>query len=127
MATEMQKRAVAGTLENLGRERPLSKQEILKNAGYSPAVAKNPDIVLESKGFLELIDFYLPEDKLLKALNDDIEGKPFNRKAELELAFKLRGRLKETESPRNLNVFVFNDEQQRRIATRILNGSPTST
>lgn len=114
-------------MENLGREKPLPKQEILLKAGYSPAVAKNPDIVLESKGYLELLEVYLPDQDLLQALADDIKAKPANRKAELELAFKVKGKLKDREaSGPTYNIAVFSNEQQRRIAERIL-GSDTPT
>lgn len=127
MATEMQKRAVEATLENIGRERPISKQNILRKAGYSEAIAKNPDMVFESKGFQELLDIYLPEDDLLKALNEDIKGKPLNRKAELELAFKLRGNLKDKgESNPVVNLNFFTNDQLRLIASRTIAGDTAS-
>lgn len=124
----MQKRAVAGTLANLGAENPIPKKEILLNAGYSPAVAKNPEIVLESKGYQELLDLYLPEEDLLKALADDIKGKPLNRKAEIELALKARGRLKADETPSKIvnNFNFFNADQLRKIAARTIAGDTAS-
>lgn len=66
----------------------------LKAAGYSKAIQKNPKKVLETKSFLALCDENgLSEDRLTAFLNEDIEAKAGNRKGELELAFRIRGRL----------------------------------
>lgn len=67
----------------------------MREAGYSAETAKSPSKLTESKGFAELMEAYLPDDMLLRALSDDIEGKAKNRKAELELAFKLKGKMVE--------------------------------
>ena len=62
--------------------------------GYTEATAKNPSNLTESKGYLELCEEYgLTDSFLLEALVDDIKKKPKNRKPELELGFKVRGRL----------------------------------
>lgn len=65
----------------------------MKEAGYSENTAKNPHQLTNSAGFKELLDAYLPDDMLLRALSDDIEAKVANRKQELELAFKLKGKM----------------------------------
>lgn len=116
MATEMQKRAV---MEMVGNGGTLSGA--MRKAGYSENTIHTPTKLTDSDGFRELMDTYLPEDKLLRALESDIDEKPKNRKAELELAFRLRGRLKEKDagSP-TFNIAIFSNEQQRRIAERIL-------
>lgn len=68
----------------------------MRQAGYSPATAKNPKNLTESKGFLELCDeLGLTDDLIVNALVDDIKAKPKNRKPELELAAKMKGRLTE--------------------------------
>lgn len=99
--------------------------EAMRDAGYSENTLHTPAKLTESEGFQELMNIYLPEDKLLRALESDIDEKPKNRKAELELAFKLRGRLKDKDpdGPRVLNINIFSDEQRRRIAERILGDS----
>lgn len=74
MATIKQERAVKDTLENIGRKRPKSKKQIIKDAGYSDSVAKNPDIVLESKGFQDLLEQYFPDDKLMKVGQEGMEA-----------------------------------------------------
>lgn len=90
MATKKQKLAVDIMVENGGN---ISKA--MREAGYSPATAKTPQKLTESDGFRELTEAYLPDDMLLRALSDDIEKKEGNRKAELELAFKVKGRMTE--------------------------------
>jgi len=88
MATEKQKLAVAKMVENGG----IASRAMIE-AGYSPATAKNPEKLTSSDGFKELMEAYLPDDMLLRALSEDIEEKKANRKAELELAFKLKGKM----------------------------------
>lgn len=122
MATQMQKRALMNLVEKGG-----TVAEAMREAGYSENTIHTPQKLTESEGFLELVNIYLPEDKLLRALEEDIDGKPKNRKAELELAFKLHGRLKDKgEGPRTFNINVFSNEQQRRIAERILGDNHTA-
>ncbi len=88
MATEKQKKAVDNMVENGG-----NVSKAMRDAGYTGATAKNPKKLTESGGFKELMEDYLPDDMLLNALSDDIESKKANRKAELELAFKLKGKM----------------------------------
>jgi hypothetical protein len=63
-------------------------------AGYSPNTAKTPSKLTSSLGFLELCEEGgLTDTFLLAALAEDIQNKKGARKAELELAFKLKGHL----------------------------------
>src|ERR1044072_1938040 len=102
MATTLQKRAV---MELVGNGGTLSAA--MRVAGYSENTIHTPSKLTDSDGFRELLDLYLPEDKLLKALGDDIDAKPANRKAELELALKVRGLLKDNDSPKTFNIAIF--------------------
>jgi len=86
MATIKQKLAVQKIVENGGN---VSRSMI--EVGYSPATAKTPDKLTDSKGYQELLNEYLPDDFILGALKDDIEKKPQNRVAELNLATKVKG------------------------------------
>lgn len=61
MATLKQKRAAAITLENGG-----VVSAAMLEAGYSPAMAKNPQKLTESKGWQELIETYLPDQQLIE-------------------------------------------------------------
>lgn len=87
MPTIKQKRAVVKIIENHGN---VSKSML--QVGYSPNTAKKPQNLTESQGYLQIMDeLGLTEDFLVKALKEDIELKPQNRKPELELAVKMRG------------------------------------
>lgn len=90
MATLKQKLAVDKIIENRG-----NVSRAMLDAGYTPATAKNPSNLTNSDGYKELMETYLPDDMLLRALSDDIEEKKGNRKPELELAFKLKGKMVE--------------------------------
>lgn len=131
MATEKQKKAVKLTLENLGKNKPLTKKEILKEAGYGEIVQDQPKQVFESSGFKELIDKYLPEDKLLKAhveglnaytkkphlIDRDENGRPIYdyvpeadfsvRHKYLDTAYKIKGAY--PKEPGNNFLFNFGD------------------
>lgn len=91
MATARQKKAVEKLVENGGSDHPRPMGEILKEAGYSDAIAKNPQKLTESKGFKDLVDQYLPDDFILDALQQDIINKPEKRLGELTLAAKIKG------------------------------------
>jgi hypothetical protein len=88
MATIKQKKAARLLVENGG-----NVSKAMRDAGYTEATAKTPQKLTESVGFQELLEIYLPDDMLLRALSDDIEKKEGNRKQELELAFKVKGKM----------------------------------
>jgi hypothetical protein len=68
--------------------------QAMVDVGYSPNTAKTPQKLTESIGFIELCEKQgLNDQLLLDALVEDIKEKKGNRKAELELAFKIKGRL----------------------------------
>lgn len=105
MSTVKQKLAFNKIIENHGN---VSKS--MREVGYAKNTAINPTPnLLETKGFQELCNEHgLTDDFLVKALIDDIEKKPKNRKAELELAFKIKGRMQEDkpESTRPINLVI---------------------
>lgn len=103
MATIKQKIAFNKMVENGG-----VASTAMISANYSPATAKTPQKLTESKGFQELCNEYgLTDDFLVKALIEDIDGKPKNRKAELELAFKIKGRMtEEPDKTRPINLVI---------------------
>ncbi len=62
-------------------------------AGYSSNTAKTPQKLTESLGFIELCEEKgLTDDLLIRSLVEDILNKKGNRKSELELGFKIKGR-----------------------------------
>ena len=105
MATIKQKLAFNKIIENQGN---VSKS--MREVGYAFNTAKVPSTNLtKTKGFQELCNEYgLTDDFLVNALVDDIENKPKNRKAELELAFKIKGRMMEEkpENTRPINLVI---------------------
>lgn len=64
MATQRQKVAAKKVVENLGNDYPKPLGEILLESGYSKNVADTPSNVTESKGFQDLLEEYLPDNKL---------------------------------------------------------------
>ncbi|MET3349029.1 UNVERIFIED_ORG: hypothetical protein ABID57_000698 [Arthrobacter sp. UYEF1] len=89
MATIKQRKAAEIMVGNGG-----NASRAMREAGYSPATAENPDKLTGSKGFAELLEeLGLTDDLLIKALVEDIKAKPGDRKPELELGFKVRGRM----------------------------------
>jgi hypothetical protein len=69
MATAKQRRALAKAAENGG-----NISAAMRAVGYSPATAKTPQKLTESKGWKELVDEYLPDDKLAKVHSEGLEA-----------------------------------------------------
>lgn len=72
MATLKQKAVKKDLLENVGK--PIGRAML--DAGYSPATAKNPDHLTESKGWAEIMEEALP-DSLLSQVH--MEGLTANK------------------------------------------------
>ena len=108
MATKRQKIAVEKIIENRG-----NVYRAMIEAGYSPATAKNPSNLTSSDGYAELMEAFLPDDMLLRALSDDIEKKEGNRKPELELAFKLKGRMVERQEVQGSLEITWDDSEDK--------------
>ena len=68
-------------------------KDAIRAEGYSEAVATQPQKITESKSWQILLNEYLPDDLVLKALQDDIKSKPSNRIGELSLAMKVKGKM----------------------------------
>jgi hypothetical protein len=67
--TAMQKQAFNKMVENGG-----NKASALKSVGYSSAVVNNPSKVTESKGWKQLEEEYLPQDKIAKIISEGMEA-----------------------------------------------------
>lgn len=66
----------------------------MREVGYSPNTAKNPQQVTNSKGWKELLEEYLPDDYILNAIQEDIDNaEKGSRTPILTLATKLKGKL----------------------------------
>lgn len=110
MATDLQRKALDKVVEYGRAGKRISKGKLLKEVGYAGTTAIAPQKVFESKGFLQLCDdLGLTDDFLTKALVDDIQAKPKRRFKELELGFKIRGRLNPDgfETPKGTTITNF--------------------
>lgn len=58
MTTTRQKKYVRKVLENLGKSKPKSEQQIALESGYSKAMAKNPKMIREGLGVIKLFAQY---------------------------------------------------------------------
>lgn len=85
--TTRQKKAISKVVENGGN---ISKA--MRDSGYSSSTAKNPKKLTESKSWQDLVSQHLDDEELLSLLMADIRTSSGNRKALLELAFRLKGR-----------------------------------
>ena len=114
MSTTKQKLALQKTVVYGG-----NVTRAMREAGYAEATANNPSNLTKSKGFLELCEKQgLTDNLLVNALVEDIQAKPGDRKAELELGFKIRGRLVQKSDA----TFVPHEptaEQKKRISDLI--------
>lgn len=89
MPTVKQKKALNKIVENGG-----NVSQAMRDVGYSRNTAKTPQKLTESVGFIELCDKKgLTDNFLIDALVEDIKKKKGNRKSELELGFKIKGKL----------------------------------
>lgn len=89
MATIKQKKAIEKIVENGG-----NISRAMMDVGYSKNTAHSPSKLLDSKGFMELMEeLGLTDDLIIGSLVDDIKSKPGNRIAELQLAVKMKGRI----------------------------------
>ena len=80
---------------------------------YSDETARNPQKLTESKGFKELCEERgLTDNLLVDALVSDIKSKKGKRVKELELGFKVKGKIKNNEEP---------DTQEKQTLIQILN------
>jgi len=93
----------------------------LRDAGYSESIANNPQKVTKTESFQDILkEAGLTDQFLTKALVADIKSKKGRRKAELELGYKVLGRLKEGGGGNTTNnLIVVSDEQAARIAARL--------
>jgi hypothetical protein len=118
--TTKQQVALENMVENGG-----NVSRAMLNAGYSPNTAKTPQKLTGSKGFLALCEEKgLTDDLLVQALVEDIRDKKGNRKAEIELGFKIKGRLlqKPKDEPIIGNEIIFTSfsEKEKEALNKLL-------
>lgn len=108
----------------------ISLRGALKQAGYSQAVADSPAKVTESKGFLELVEEFLPDWRLAEVHGEGLSAMRISRdkfgdKYEdpdyyarhqyLETAYKIKGRLNPPNSDKtgdiNITLTLYGNEK----------------
>lgn len=83
-----------------------SLYKAMRAVGYAHNTAIAPGKNLVSQpGFQQMLEEYLPDSMLLNALHEDIENKPGKRSKEIELAFKVKGKLQLQEQPPASNTY----------------------
>ena len=136
MATIKQKLAIKKIVENSG---DIGKSMV--EVGYSPKT--DTTNLTKSKGWKELLEQYLPDDKLLKKHDEALEAKKWNdftgereedqaiRLRAIELGYKLKGKLTENNVLQQYNIgemnleFIGKDESSiKQMATGSSEGQP---
>jgi hypothetical protein len=104
--------------------------EVLIKAGYSPNTAIKPSQVTKSKGWIELMDKYLPDDEILevhkKALHAtkihgsltepdrEVEDIPTQLKA-VELGYKVKRKLSEVNVNQQFNFGKILEDERKEF------------
>lgn len=81
----------------------------MRDAGYSPNTAKTPSKLTRSRSYKDLLEDILPTEFLLEELRKDISSNQGNRRAYLELAFKLKGLLNARQDGPNTQFRPFHE------------------
>ncbi len=91
MATTIRQRLVATKImENRGN---ISKTML--QAGYSPKTAKNPKNLTNSRGWQQLMDKFLPDQKLLQVHQELLQNPDWRARNEgLDKAYRIKGRMR---------------------------------
>jgi hypothetical protein len=100
----------------------------MREAGYAPSVINTPQVLTKSKAWQEVFEVYLPDDKLFTKHGEALEATKWNdfsgereedhttRLKAVELAYRVKGRLKEginVQGNAIINVRLIRDERQR--------------
>lgn len=100
MPTLKQQTAIEKAVENGG-----NISRAMLDSGYSPATAKTPQKLTESKAWQELMEEHLPDDKILIKHEEALEANKWNdftgerepdhqvRLKAVDLAYKLKGKI----------------------------------
>lgn len=73
-STPRQKKLAKSMLANIGKQgKTVPLKKLMKEAGYSDAIAKNPQMIVKSKSFMDLLDYYgVSDDNLAKVAADGL-------------------------------------------------------
>lgn len=111
MTTLKQKKATTLIMESHGK---LPVSRAMLEAGYDPTTAKNPKNLTESKGWKELLEKHLPDNRLLEVHNEALDAVKIvsshtepdytvpdvpTRLRAVELGYKVKGKLQPDTAP----------------------------
>lgn len=124
MSTLKQKKLAQEIVNNLSKEEPLNKQQLVVSSGYSEASAKSSaHLILEQKGVQDELKALGFDEETAKTVVGNIllneEERANDRLKAAEMVFKVHGSYA-PEKQINLNVAVDADEEVREAA-RLLN------
>ena len=105
---EQHKKVLDNLIEQKVKGELVNKGKAIRDAGYSDTTAHNPNMVLKTKGFQQLLAEKINQVTLVDYLSEDLKQKEGNRLGELKLAFELSGLLT---NKVDLNVHQEVDEQ----------------
>lgn len=95
MSTLNQKQALNKIVENVRKGGKVNVGKAMIQAGYSEFTSKHPEKLLDSKGWADLTDEYLPDNLLFERVHELICGESWReRAAGLDMAFKIKGKYK---------------------------------
>jgi hypothetical protein len=118
---ETAKKLVALTIQN-GRKPCMA--EALRQAGYSPVTAEHPDKLTKSKAWPELLEKYLPDDKLLRTHDEALQATKWNdftgerepdhttRLKAVDMGYKVKGKTSDTNVAIQVN---FKEEAKKEL------------
>jgi hypothetical protein len=116
--TLMQERAAKETARVINSREKKTKGQILEEAGYAPGIVKNPDQVFEAKGFQEILNKYLPDDRLAKKHEQLLEDEKSEVQIKaLDMAYKVKSSYapEKTESKVVVEESVLTKEQKQKL------------
>lgn len=116
MATQKQKAAASRILENHG-----NVSKTMLEVGYSPATAKNPMELTESKGWKELMGEHLSDDVTLRRHEEIIAfGEDKDAIKGIDMHYKLKGYYA-ADKHINIDIVVEVREELKELAHGLLN------
>ena len=90
--TVKQQRLASKLVENKGN---LSMGEAMRQAGYSPATANNPQQVTKSKGWGRLMEQYISDEMILRKLSENVNSESGHiSNSAIDIAIKVKGAYK---------------------------------
>lgn len=123
MPTIKQKKAVENLVGNGG-----NVTKAMRDAEYSENTLNTPQKLTKSKGFEEILEEQgLTDEFLTNALVEDIKGKPKNRKPELELGFKIKGRMVEKHNAIGELKVIISEESAKRYGVQASQDTESSS